>query len=347
MPFKIIRNDITKVKCDAVVNAANNSLLGGGGVDGAIHRAAGRELLDECRKLGGCETGQAKITGGYDMPCRYIIHTVGPVWDGGENGEEELLRSCYSNSLKLAEKFGCRSIAFPLISSGIYGYPKDQALSVAVSEIRKYLESSEMDIVLVVFDREAVVLSEKLTEKVRQYISENYVHEVKAAEPLRNTIAENQGFFGSAIARLMWAKPAKTAKKADAVQKDAEICCNCSEYQISSLDESFSHALLRIIDEKGLTDVQVYKKANIDRRLFSKIRSDSEYRPKKQTAVAFALALELDMDETLALLEKAGYTLSGSIKFDVIIKYFIENGMYDIYEINQVLFSMDQTLIGS
>jgi len=347
MPFKIIRNDITKVKCDAVVNAANNSLLGGGGVDGAIHRAAGKELLDECRKLGGCETGQAKITGGYDMPCRYIIHTVGPVWDGGENSEEELLRSCYSNSLKLAEKFGCRSIAFPLISSGIYGYPKDQALSVAVSEIRKYLENSEMDISLVVFDRESFVLSENLTEKVRQYISENYVQEVKAAEPLRYALAENQGFFGSAIARLMWAKPVKTAKKAEIVQKE-EASYECSDLlQINSLDESFSQALLRIIDEKGMTDVQVYKKANIDRRLFSKIRSDSEYRPKKQTAVAFALALELDMDETLDLLEKAGYTLSGSIKFDVIIKYFIENGMYDIYEINQVLFSMDQTLIGS
>lgn len=362
MPFKIIRNDITKVKCDAVVNAANNSLLGGGGVDGAIHRAAGPELLEECRTLGGCETGQAKVTGGYDMLCRYIIHTVGPVWKGGSDNEEELLRSCYRNSLMLAENFGCRSIAFPLISSGIYGYPKDQALKVAVDEIKKYLENGEMDISLVVFDRKAVVLSSELTDSVIRYIDDNYVSAAEKAERSRNIKEEiwPQAFFGKKTDKHLSSSfsllsPSVQSKKkfesnqteSMAEYEDSSVCSDIAVPDFGDLDESFSQCLLKLIDASGMTDVQVYKKANIDRRLFSKIRSDSGYRPKKQTALAFAFALELNKEETLDLLEKAGYTLSGSIKFDVIIKYFLENGIYDIYEINQVLFSLDQTLIGA
>lgn len=324
MPFRIIKNDITKVEADAVVNAANSSLLGGGGVDGAIHRAAGMGLLKECMTLGGCKTGQAKLTKGYKMPCKYIIHTVGPVWRGGGNGERELLYSCYEKSLQLAKEYKCESVAFPLISSGIYGYPKDKALEVAVSAITDFLAENDMDIAMVVLDKNAVSVSEGLMYDVCRYIDENYAEE-RSDEADRCT-------FGSAPFKRFAAQ---------------EVCNAALPVDFDKLDESFSQALLRLIDEKGMTDVQVYKKANIDRRLFSKIRSDVHYKPKKQTAVALAVALELDISETQKLLEKAGYTLSNSIKFDVIIKYFIENRMYNIYEINETLFAFDQSLIGA
>lgn len=323
MPFKIVRNDITKIKADAIVNAANNSLLGGGGVDGAIHRAAGMGLLKECMTLGGCQTGQAKVTKGYKLPCKYIIHTVGPVWKGGTNGEKELLYSCYEKSLQLAKEHNCESVVFPLISSGIYGYPKDKALEVAVSAISEFLADNDMDITLAVPDKNAVSVSEKLLYDVRRYIDENYAEKFADRAVISN--------FKMAAPRAK-------------VLEDA--CFDALPVDFDKLDESFSQALLRLIDERGMTDVQVYKKANMDRRLFSKIRSDVNYKPKKQTAVALAVALELDISETQKLLEKAGYTLSNSIKFDVIIKYFIENRMYDIYEINETLFAFDQSLIG-
>lgn len=316
MPIQIIRDDITKIHCDSIVNAANNSLLGGGGVDGAIHRAAGSDLLRECRTLGGCRTGEAKITGAYCLPCHYIIHTVGPVWRGGAHGEEQLLMSCYRSALKLAKKFHCESVAFPLISTGAYGYPKDEALRVAVSEISRFLLSNDMLVLIVVYDKQAFQISQRLIADIREYIDEQYIKEHAVTRTNMLCSGTPLGF------------PLDL--------RDA----------IGGIDESFSQMLLRKIDEKGMTDAQCYKKANIDRKLFSKIRSNPSYKPSKTTAIAFAVALELSLDETKDMLLKAGFALSHSNLFDIIIEYFIQNGEYDIIAINEALFEFDQSLLG-
>lgn len=344
MPFTIVRNDITKMKVDAVVNAANASLLGGGGVDGCIHRAAGPELLAECRTLHGCETGQAKLTKGYRMPCRYIIHTVGPVWQGGSCGERELLYSCYKNSLELAEQYGCKSVAFPLISSGIYGYPKDKALEVAQQAIADFLENHDMEVTLVVLDKKAVELSRDLFCRVREFVDDRYVDELKRNDPRGSMLFAAAKQFAAPF------KAPGTAPAAASLEEDScelqDICDMSLEERLRNTDETFSQALLRLIDERGLSDSEVYRRANVDRRLFSKIRCDRDYRPKKQTVLAFALALELTPGETEQLLKRAGYSLSDSIKGDVIVRFFLESGIYDIYTVNQALFQFDQSLIG-
>ena len=333
MPFQIIRQDITRLECDAIVNAANRSLLGGGGVDGAIHAAAGPQLLEECRTLGGCETGNAKITGAYNLPCKYVIHTVGPVWNGGNFGERENLESCYRNSLELAKKYGCETLAFPLISSGIYRYPKAEALRVAINTIIDFLNTNEMTVYLIVFDNKAFDASKNLFSDVKEYIDNNYVDKSYAADLRCSQM--NMPYYDYS-----------TADKSVEVESLNECCDYSLSEELENLDESFSQMLLRKIDEKGLTDSQCYKRANIDRKLFSKIRNDINYKPKKVTAIAFAVALELSLSETEDLLRKAGFALSHSNKFDVIIEYFIKNAKYDIFEINETLFAFDQSLLG-
>ena len=326
MPIQIVRNDITKMNCDAIVNAANQTLLGGGGVDGAIHRAAGPELLAECKTMGGCHTGEAKITGAYRLPCKYVIHTVGPVWRGGGHHEEEKLISCYRNSLKLAEEYHCESVAFPLISAGAYGYPKEQALQIAVSEICKFLIHHDIIVYIVVFDKDCFQISKRLIHDITEYIDECYVEAHYEDNPTRLFTY----LFDDEFAEPML---------------DRTASLSLSE-AIGQIDESFSEMLMRKIDEKGMTDVQCYKKANVDRKLFSKIRSNPQYKPRKTTAAAFAVALELPFDEAKDLLSKAGYSLTHSNKFDIIIEYFIKKGEYDIFTINEALFEFDQVLLG-
>ncbi|OUQ39286.1 O-acetyl-ADP-ribose deacetylase [Gemmiger sp. An120] len=333
MPLQIVRNDITTMKVDAIVNAANESLLGGGGVDGAIHRAAGPDLLAECRTLHGCQTGQAKITKGYRLPARYVIHTVGPVWRGGQQGERELLISAYRSSLELALAHRCETVAFPLISSGVYGYPKDQALKVAVDTIGDFLLAHDMTVYLVIFDRAAYAIGEKLFADIAAWIDDRYVdaHTDSRETQYRRAMSAQSGV----------GMPASCAA-AEAGEDTFEQLIA----RLNQLDESFSQMLLRKIDERGITDAQCYKKANIDRKLFSKIRSDVHYKPSKPTALAFAVALELPLEEARDLLGKAGYAFSHASKFDVIVEYFIAHRNYDIFEINEALFAFDQSLLG-
>ncbi|MGI6453052.1 MAG: O-acetyl-ADP-ribose deacetylase [Syntrophomonadaceae bacterium] len=327
MSLEFIRGDITKVCADAIVNAANPSLLGGGGVDGAIHRAAGPELLEECRTLGGCKTGQAKITEGYRLPAKYVIHTVGPIWHGGKSNEEKLLADCYMNSLALAKDYNLKSIAFPLISSGAYGYPKDKAFKTAISVIGEFLMSNEMKVYLVVYDKPAFVLSEGLFSSIAQYIDDKYIEEHLQR---RDRLEEKHQLIG--VNEFISAPIIEHKRSLDDV--------------VNHMEETFSQMLLRLIGEKGMTETETYKKANIDRKLFSKIRNDINYQPSKPTAVAFAIALQLNLDETKDLLLKAGFALSRSSKFDLIIQYFIENGNYNIFEINEALFAFEQKLLG-
>ena len=362
MPFIIVRNDITKMPVDAIVNAANNTLLGGGGVDGAIHRAAGRELLSECRTLNGCETGEAKATKGYKLPAKYVIHTVGPVWHGGDRNDEALLSSCYDNSLRIAEELGCESLAFPLISAGVYGYPKREAVRVASSRIERFLETHEMTVYLVIFDWASYETfgSGELNRRVAEFIDDKYVEEHGDSREVR--LARSLLARAEAAPRKK-AAPMKEADMADAMSEAMEAMpaaaaqysapqASCPqnkplEEMLESLDESFSQNLLRRIDLSGMTDAECYKRANIDRKLFSKIRGDVHYRPKKSTVLAFAIALRLDLGGTNDLLRRAGFALSHSSKFDVIVEYFITNGVYDVFRINETLFAFDQPLLGS
>lgn len=336
MPFEIIRNDITKMKVDAIVNAANQSLLGGGGVDGAIHKAAGPKLLEECSSLGGCHFGQAKITKGYNLPSKYVIHTVGPIWQGGNNNEEQLLRDCYKNSLLLAKEHGLKSIAFPLISAGAYGYPKDKAMKVAISEISEFLLNNELTIYLVVFGRKSVTLSERIFSSIKQYIDDKYVELMPYRS--RNIVEEKNQLHKSMIEESIVFLDESILESPVTERKLKDL--------INNIDESFSQMLIRLIDEKNMTDVESYKNANIDRKHFSKIKNNIYYKPSKATAIAFAISLKLNLDETKDLLSKAGFALSHSHKFDIIIEYFIENKNYNIFEINEALFAFDQGLLG-
>ena len=401
MPFQIIRNDITQVAADAIVNSANPDPTFGAGTDAAIYHAAGAErLLEARRKIGPIPVGQAAATPAFSLPAKYIIHTVGPSWHGGDHGEREAVRSCYQSCLSLALSLGCESIAFPLIATGVYGFPRADALRIAVSVFSDFLAEHEMQITLVVFNREAFVLSGRIFSGVKAFIDENYVAAREEEEyfrlaprmsmnrspreepPMRGKAPARRKPFSwlrskpgpspeqtedNADASLPAAPPPKSARPplspAESIPKDdfpsdewdqsalslkrPASASRSLEDVIRQAGETWQQSLLRLIDEKGYTDVEVYKRANVDRKLFSKIRNNPDYQPKKSTAVAFALALRLNLDETRDLLSRAGYALSPSSPFDLIVEYFIDQRIYDSYTINLALFDYHQPLLGA
>ena len=335
MPLKIVRNDITKMAVDAIVDPTNCALRGDGGLDAAIHRAAGPGLEAACAALGGCRTGEAKVTEGFDLPCKYIIHTVGPVWRGGLFGEKRQLTACYQNALALAKARGCASVAFPLISAATNGYPRAKALRVAVDAIAGFLLENEMEVYIVVFTREEVAVSEKLFQAVEQYIDDIYAGErFEAPRGKRRQVDREEAAAGSFADMPCLAPSGPTMD----MYTLAEM--------LDQVDESFGKTVLRKIDEKGMTDVECYKRANIDRRLFNKIKNEPNYRPGKQTALAIAIALKLTLSETKELLMKAGFALSHSNKADIVVEYCIKSGLYDIFQINELLFRFDLSPLG-
>ena len=459
MPLHIIRNNIVNMDCDAIVNTANPHPQIGAGTDSAVYAAAGEKRLMAARqKIGEIAPGRAAVTSGYALKARYIIHTVGPVWEGGENGEEMILRSCYRTSLRIAEAKRCKSIAFPLISSGSYGYPKEAALRTAVEEIRSYLEHSNMTVFLVVFGKEAYELSGKYTDAVEAFIDEHYVKaqlekeysglvtgnlrgsqrrrrdDLQAAreaerrrrvtpQPDRAADSGREGYLNvddieerkqwddlwaddvaeSGISENLQAEGAaetdnesawepessypdmsdyvdaqaatpefgmsqttapqpaaksgprfsfKPAASVFKKKKETEAAAPAHKKKKKLEDsdivlaETFSETLLRLIDEKEMTDVEVYKRANIDRKLFSKTRSRRDYQPGKKTALALAVALRLDLDQTKDVLARAGYAISPSSKFDLIVEFFIVNEVYDIDTINIALFDHQEQTLG-
>ena len=376
MPLHIIRQDITKLECDAIVNAANNTLLGGGGVDGAIHSAAGIGLLNECKTLGGCVTGDAKITKGYNLPCKYVIHTVGPIWNGGLYGEKELLENCYKKSLNLAKEYNLETIAFPLISSGVYGYPKRDALNVAVSVIKEFLLENEITVYLTVFDKASFEISKDLFENVLSYVSDNYCEYVEAVFERRflksrrsiseeltrhafkdqsSTYADenlNNDYSQSFSSDLDFCSLESTPEISfPTKQRAKKITSNEKEdlslaEMLSNLDDTFAVTLLKLIDVKGITDVECYKKANVSKQTWYKIMNEKYYKPSKNTVISFAIALKLSLEETNRLLQTVGFTLSKSCKFDVIIEYFILHKEYDVFTINETLFKFDPPCLG-
>ncbi len=344
MPFLMVRNDITKVQADALVNPANEQLLEGSGTSRAIYLAAGEEKLTKaCRKIGHCPVGKAVITKAFNLPAKYIIHAVGPVWRGGNHGEQELLYSAYTEALLLAAGHSLTSIAFPLLSSGSYGYPRTQAMKVAVHAISDFLMEHEMMVYLVLYDRNTVSVSKKLFAAIDEYIDDHYVDEQDEVYPRSSRGRYFEETYQGSV-------PLMSAERNYREDKSAFPAGISGKHSLDELmahmDETFSQRLLRMIDEKNLKDSYVYKRANVDRRHFSKIRNDRNYAPNKKTVLAFAIALELSLDETRDLLMRAGFALSRSSKFDVIICYFIENHQYDIFEINEALFAYGQPVLG-
>ena len=344
MPFEIVRNDITNMRVEAIVNTANPKPVVGSGTDTMIHKKAGPKLLAARQKIGGIDVGCAAITPAFDLQAKYVIHTVGPVWDGGNYGEEALLRNCYDNSLKLAMEYRCKSIAFPLISTGNYGFPKDKALQIAISAFSAFLMEHEMQIYLVVFDRTSFKLSEKLFQSVASYIDEHYVEDCAIAA--YGAVPENRRRIRH---RHDWELEERMV---------VEECSPCYslplgmpskalslEDMLKQEDAGFTETLLKLINDSGKKDSEIYKRAGLTKQHFSKIRNNLNYKPTKPTAIALALALELDLETTKDLIGRAGFALTNSSKFDLIIRYYIERGNYNVVEINIALYEFDQSLL--
>ena len=340
MPLRIVRGDIVKIKCDAIVNATNGLMLPGGGVDEAIHKAAGGELLDYCRQLGELQVGQAKITPAYQLPCRFVIHTAGPRWQGGNNGERELLEACYVQALNVAKATKCKSIAFPLISSGLLEYPKDSVLKVACSTIKQFLYKNDLDVYLVLFDKDEYTLSDELSTELSAFLRRAHAApcENKALSPVDYSMEESADLSvyerdRRGVVYSSWGRSVPDFGSCESILKH--------------LRDSFALTLMRLIDEKGMDDVECYKKANVSRQTWYKILNEKDYKPNKKTVISFAIALGLDVNETQNLLSTAGFILSKSNTFDLIIMYCLVKGIYDVLEIDSILFKYDQETLAS
>ncbi|MBO4983636.1 MAG: macro domain-containing protein [Clostridia bacterium] len=346
MPLQIIRQDITKIECDAIVNPSNCDLVPSGGVDLAIHKGAGKELLEYCKAIGGCNAGKAVITPAFKLPCKYVIHTVGPQWNC-ENSEYcvALLKSCYQESLTLAIKNQCQSVAMPLISTGLYGFPQDKALKIATGVIQDFLFENEMTVYLVVYDKKSFTITEKIFSDIKQLIDDAYVDEHSDYVRSNAQFCRRASRYEKKI-ELFDVTEEGLANDDFIAECKTMLPCTSLEEMLSSMDESFAVTLLKLIDLKKMTDVECYKKANVSKQTWYKIMNDKDYKPSKNTVIAFAISLELTIEETERLLKTVGFTLSKSNKFDIIIEYFILNENYNIFEINETLFKFDQVGLG-
>ena len=382
MPFQIVRNDITKMHVDAIVNTANPMPGYGAGIDSAVYEAAGKDkLLAKRHEIGAIDRGTSVITDGYNLPAKFIIHTVGTAWQGGKTGEEDIIRNCYRSVFDVAVNNDIASLAIPLLASGSYGFPKGIALRIALSEIEAFMSVSDMDVYLVVFDEKSVFLSSELYGDIDEYINDNYVEEKNQEEypdsygRTESVVQRSESFAGGlasigAVPRFLKANKAEKRKKKGSNKKaesieaafedeeemlSSDMCLSAPileeerslEDVVNNLDKTFMELVFSFADAKGLTDVEVQKKANLDRKAFSKLKCGTTKNPSKATALALAVALELDLDDTKDLLSRAGLALSPCSKQDVIVQYFIEKEAYDIYEINVALFEHGEQLLGT
>ena len=346
MPFLMIRNDITKVAADAIVNPANRNLLQGSGTSRAIYQAAGeQELTASCEAIGRCDLGRAVCTPAFGLSAKYVFHAVCPAWHGGGFGEAEQLASAYHSALKLAAKYHCESVAFPLLSSGNYGYPKEQAFRIAVDTITQYVMEHDLTVYLVLYDRDSLAVSRKLFASVEEYIDDHYVAQNDESYQFDRRRRES-------VERRRWRLEEKAAPMLETAAAPpppavAPMAARSLENLMDNLGEGFTTRLLRLIDERGLKDSTVYKQSNISRQHFSKIQCNRDYNPKKKTVLAFAVGLHLSEDETIDLLKSAGYAFSDGSKRDWIVRYCLEHKIYNINQVNTLLFEYDQEQLGA
>jgi len=358
MPFQIVRNDITKMQVDAIVNTANPMPTYGAGIDTAVYEAAGEGLLLAKRlEIGAVKPGHSFITDGYNLPAKQIIHTVGTSWQGGNQGEEDIIRSCYRSVFQIALENNIESLAIPLLASGSYGFPKGIALRIALSEIETFMTSNELELYLVVFDEKSFSLSSELYGDIDAYINDNYVEKKTKEEYVSPYIPDYLGHFVGAKAsrvrpaeeedvRYCGALPDEPVEEA-VLYAAAPLEDKSLDDVVNNLDKTFMELVFSFADERGMSDVEVQKKANLDRKAFSKLKCGTTKNPSKATALALAVALELNLDETKDLLSRAGLALSPCSKQDLIVQYFIEKEAYDIYEINVALFEHGEGLLGT
>ena len=363
MPFEIVRNDIVKMEVDAIVNTANPKPVVGTGVDTAIHKAAGPELLKAREAVGELKVCEAVATPAFDLPAKYVIHVVGPAWVDENTVEEEMLARSYRAALDVAAKEKCKSIAFPLLSTGNYGFPKKLSMRIALDVFGKFLMEHEMQIYLTVFGEEAFKLSNTLFRSVQAYIDENYV-----ASKLEEEYGVDEASYHVGSTNLSPRMKARREAQheyaaeylAEAMEEDAAVLGAPSPVKpapsagkesladkMDKMDASFSDTLMALIYATGEKPSTIYHKACVSKQVFSKINSNSHYQPLKATAIAFCLALELDLEEAQELLARAGFTLSKSSLSDVIIMYCIENKIYNVMMVNEMLFEYDLAQIGS